>query len=61
MLREQNTFWKKYLSLTGNPANQVTMKTKFSAGELKKKLFGGVGALMTMNKAAPTSYVETHT
>lgn len=43
MLREQNTFWKKMLSI---PTQPVTIKNKFNAGELKKKLFGGVTSLM---------------
>ena len=38
LLREQNSFWKKYLSL---PA-QTTQQKVFSAGGLRKKLFGGM-------------------
>jgi len=39
-LRRQNTFWKKILPFQG--AVQPLVKNKFSAGELKKKLFGGM-------------------
>lgn len=38
LLREQTSFWKKYLSL---PA-QTTQQKVFSAGGLRKKLFGGM-------------------
>lgn len=48
LLRSQNTFWSKYLSISANSgsSSQGIMKTKFSAGELKKKLFGGVMTMM---------------
>jgi hypothetical protein len=44
LLRQQNTFWKKFLSISAIPVAQS--KNKFSAGELKKKLFGGVATFM---------------
>lgn len=44
-LRRQNTFWKKLMPLQNSMLPLV--KNKFSAGELKKKLFGGVTQLMT--------------
>ena len=52
MLRQQNTFWKKYLSVVGIPAQPITIKNKFNAGELKKKLFGGVASFMTTTATA---------
>ena len=39
-LRRQNTFWKKVIPF--HSTVQPIVKGKFSAGELKKKLFGGV-------------------
>lgn len=56
MLREQNTFWKKMLSI---PAQQVTIKNKFNAGALKQKLFGGVTSLMYHQQPAPTQTLNT--
>ena len=43
-LRRQNTFWKKILPFQG--AVQPLVTNKFSAGELKKKLFGGMAQFM---------------
>jgi len=40
-LRKQNSFWRKLLFFTGT---QTTVKGKFSAGNMKKKLFGRGGS-----------------
>jgi hypothetical protein len=61
MLRQQNTFWKKYLSVVGIPAQPITIKNKFNAGDLKKKLFGGVASFMSnANVGAATSSVANN-
>ena len=53
-LRKSNTFWKKFLSFSG-PTQDI--KSKFSAGELKKRLFGKsstIGQYPPQNSSRPS-------
>eukprot|EP00347_Sterkiella_histriomuscorum_P008471 403344969 len=56
LLRSQNTFWKKVLPFQANL--QPLVKNKFSADELKKKLFGGVKNFMTRDAGLNLSTIS---